>query len=725
MKRAPKKAALKRSAATDEPSARATAAVFWLTISLLVSVPLAFSTSVHRIYSVPKFALLVTLSAALLPLLILIGSDPAQRKNMLQLIRSKQVFIVSVYFAAVSISTIFGVAPVASLFGSVYNQMGLVTQLCFFVFFISLISGIATSQARFERALWVIAMTGLVVATYAIAQAFGRDPFIPSSLYTFDSAEGRVARVIGSIGHSNYLGNFLLYTTLISAGLAIIARGPARRFAVLSAVLSTAVIALSGTRGAWVGLIAGAIALAAIEMRSKVGLPLKAPVRRIVPTAITVLIAALILAWVIASSPTSSGIAVRVRSFVAEGFTGSGRTILWRDSIRMVPAFVLVGCGPEGFRKAFLVYKSRELAQHAPQINNESSHNAYLDAAISYGLAGAIAYTAIIASAVCLLMGRRRVANGRMRTLITAILSAIVAAAVHNFFIYDQISTGLYFFAIIALACAAANVINGHKSSVDNQTLLPSARRWLRRSVIVAGCALFALAGWQSASLVQRDAQIRKALDRANSGDFNGVSNHGARAVSGPDPAGDFGFLFARALTLCADRMKASDERAKAIDMAMSHADGSLAHTLTPESNHLLIAYLALLKGDAVRLRTGAAEALRIDPNYFNSHWLMAEAYLLEGDRKMAVNEARAALDINPNSREAKSVLKRARGDLVGRKRTVEDMIDQARALDREGKPKKARRVLLRAIGSSQDHCPECRRLLDEIDRRIEEMKEK
>ncbi|HEX5733690.1 MAG TPA: O-antigen ligase family protein [Blastocatellia bacterium] len=730
MKRAPKKAALKLSAATVESGARARAAVFWLIVSLLVSVPLAFSTSVHRIYSVPKFALLVTISTALLPLLILMGIDPARRKNMLQLIASKHVLIVCVYFAAVSISTIFGVAPVASVFGSVYNQMGLITQLSFFVCFIGLIIGIATSPARFERVLWVIAMTGLVVAAYALVQAFGRDPFIPSSLYTSDSAAGRVVRVIGPIGHSNYLGNFLLYITLISAALAIVARGPARRFAVLSAVLSAAVIALSGTRGAWVGLIAGAIAFAAMEMRGGASLLLKTPARRIVPTAVTVLIAALILVWVITSSPVSSGITARIRSFVSEGFTGSGRTLLWRDSIRMVPSFALVGSGPEGFRKAFLAYKSRELARHAPQINNESSHNTYLDAAISFGLPGAIAYVAIIASAFALLIDARRAADARIRVLITAILSAIVAVAVHNFFIYDQIPTGLYFFATIALACAAANVVNDHKVKdhkvpVDNQTQPPGARRWASRVIAVAGCALVAVVAWQSASLVRRDAEIRKALDLANLGDFNGVTNHGARAADGLDPAGDFSFLFARALTLCADRMKANGERTKAIDLAMAHANDSLAHTLTPESNHLLIAYLAMLRGDPERLRAGASEALRIDPNYFNSHWLMAEAHLLEGDRKMAVTEARVALDINPNSREAKSVLKRVRGEREGRKRTVEEMIDQARALVREGKPKKARRTVLRAIRASQDRCPECRRLLDQIDRRSEEMRER
>jgi hypothetical protein len=55
------------------------ALAFYLSISLLVIVPLAFSTRFYRIYSIPKFAILLVGSAALLPLLAWSLIDPHRR----------------------------------------------------------------------------------------------------------------------------------------------------------------------------------------------------------------------------------------------------------------------------------------------------------------------------------------------------------------------------------------------------------------------------------------------------------------------------------------------------------------------------------------------------------------------------------------------------------------------------------------------------------------------
>src|SRR5262249_28835359 len=170
----------------------------------------------------------------------------------------------------------------------------------------------------------------------------------------------------------------------------------------------------------------------------------------------------------------------RARRALAEGTGGSGRTLLWRDALPMLPAYGLSGCGPEGFRKAFLPHKSKELAQLAPLTNNESSHNAYLDAAIAYGLPGAILYVAVLASALVLLIRARRcAADGEMKIACAGILSALVAVAAHNFFIFDQIPTGLYFFAFAGLAQAAFNVTAGAARVKDDAapSLAPAAVR--------------------------------------------------------------------------------------------------------------------------------------------------------------------------------------------------------------------------------------------------------
>ena len=257
------KATLKQAGSNIEIESKAGAAVFWLSISLLVVVPLAFSTFVYRSFAVPKFALLLAGSAILIPLLILAQSKSASHK-----LKTRHVLLVCLYLVVISISTALGTAPLASLFGSAENQMGLITRLCFLVCFFAVIVGTGASEARYQKALRAVSLTGLFVAAYAFAQFFGRDLFQSPEQYTFNSAAGQIRRVASTLGHANYLGNFLLYTTPLSAGLALVSRGGARSLALISALLSVAAVVMSGTRGAWVGLAVGAIAFLLLRSRA-------------------------------------------------------------------------------------------------------------------------------------------------------------------------------------------------------------------------------------------------------------------------------------------------------------------------------------------------------------------------------------------------------------------------------------------------------------------------
>src|SRR6185369_15890451 len=323
-------------------------APYWLTVSLLVIVPLAFSSAVYRIYTVPKFAVLLTGSSALLILLIWTAMrTPEVPDDVRRSLASRHVLLVSLYTAVILISTVFGVAPIASFFGSSYGQMGLLTHLSFFIVFISLIC-IAGSEKRFRGVLWAMTLTGLAVATYALVQFLGKDPFVPPRLYIFESDAGAVLRVISTIGHSNYLGNFLLYIAPLGVALALVSRGSARRAATAASVLSVLAIAFSGTRGAWVGLVIAALVLLLLlrpAKTEKVGAPER---RQTIWRAVVIALGVLALLAIVSVSSASRSLVLRARSMIHEN-TGAGRTLLWRDSMKMVRDYAIVGCGPEAF----------------------------------------------------------------------------------------------------------------------------------------------------------------------------------------------------------------------------------------------------------------------------------------------------------------------------------------------------------------------------------------
>jgi tetratricopeptide (TPR) repeat protein len=414
--------------------------------------------------------------------------------------------------------------------------------------------------------------------------------------------------------------------------------------------------------------------------------------------------------------------------------------------MKMVRDYAVMGCGPEGFRKAFLSYKSTSLARLAPGTNNESSHNSYIDAAVSYGLPGAILYIAIIASSFSLLLrARRRTTEKGTRTILECLVTALAAVVAHNFFIFDQISTGLYFFAFAALAQVASLIVSaqgadqnaedpraGLPSGSDNSPSVPARTqdsaglaspgkgRPLAVFRLSAGCVLFCAAAWYSIHLARADVSMSKAIGFAGAGELRGLLEYGNRGINRPDPAGDYRFMLARFLTLYVDNATALsgssesvENRTQAIRLAMSYAEQSVAHTNTPDSNYVLLAYLALQLGHFEEVFAYAAEAIRADPNFSNSHWLMSEAYLAQDQREEAAREARIALALMPSSIAARSTLKRALG--VPQSGKTDELIRYGQSLASKGKIKKAVRILHRAVQRSNGHCAECRSALAQI----------
>jgi O-antigen ligase len=685
-------------------SSRARTAAYWLTVSLLALVPLTFITGVYRTYSLPRFALLLVGSAVLLTLLLVIAALGVN----LAVLKSPLTAILCLYVLSVAVSSIFGVAPYVSLLGSFENQMGLLTHLCCFVCFAALGTGIGSSSARFRYVLWAMAGSGLVTSIYAVAQSAGTDPFVPARYYTFRAGAESVVRAVGTIGHADFLGNFLLYTTPLCAGLAFASRDSARRIAAAATIVSIAAIAATGTRGAWVGLAAGAAVYAILEMKSAARLLLRWSTSVRAWLVVVLVLAA--SAGLISMSPASRSVAARARSFVADKFTGSGRTILWRDSLRMVPSYALKGCGPEGFRKAFLPFKSDQLARTTRKIQNESSHNSYIDAILSYGVPGAALYAVlIICTLVLLLRARRQTADRQLAILFSAVISAFTAEIVHKIFIFDQIPTGLYFFAFAGLALSATVVAKAGTGAATESTKNIARNRALVWVAAATGLAVTVAAIWYSVSLLKADVEIKESVRASAASDFEALAAHGEQAVAAPDPAGGYRFLFERALWEYADPnwkgATSAPPRASAgaaIDLAITHAEKSIARGTSPDLACLLLCHLASAKEDYAALQAYATMGLSWDSSSKPFRSLLAEAFLGQGDSAAAERELAIWVSLG----------KRGPGSDKHREARVNALIQRSFNLAATGRLVRTRLELLRAKSVSGQACPACHRAL-------------
>lgn len=683
--------------------------VFILAVSLIGLVPLTFSGAVFRSYSLPRFALLLVGAAIILSMLVPLGLAGERFAEL----RSRLVTLLCLYVAVLTIASVFGVAPYVSLFGSFENQMGLLTFVCFMVCFVGVVVGIGRSYARFITVLWVMSGSGLLISLYAVAQSAGRDPFVPPRAYTYRAGAQSVMRVVGTLGHADFLGNFLLYTTPVAAGLAFATRGRARRIAVAAVGVSIVAIAVSGTRGAWVGLIASAFVFAMLEARS--GASLLTRWSRSVRAWLAIVGIVLVSTLVIAFSPATGNVATRVKSFAADRFTGSGRTILWRDSLRMAPRYALLGFGPEGFRKAFLPYKSDELARITKRVQNESSHNSYIDALVSYGVVGAALYLAVIVFALALLVGARRRAVDRRRVIaLSGVLSAFAGALVHKLFIFDQIPTGLYFFAFIALAVSASNIaeVEAHREVVSSSTATRQRALVSLRMASAVGALVVGAAVWYSASLLRADVEIKRAIRASDNADYPWLLQHGERAAAAPDLSGGYHFLVAdcarRYLAVLAARSDApvlvasSDEARAAIDLGITHAEKSIEHSNSPDAAYLLLCHLKSERKDYSGLRQAAESLLSLDPHFGPAHSFLAEAWLALG------NESEAEREIGTWMR----LRRRGAGNDRQRDKRVQQFIARSLKLASQGKRMRARAELLKGEAVAGEGCPDCHHAL-------------
>src|ERR1017187_239279 len=287
---------------------------------------------------------------------------------------------------SLALSTVFSSNPALSLYGTAWRRYGALSQAGILV--IAFLAATYTA-GRVERATVIvrgISTAALLAAMYGIAQYCGWDPLLPGSAYHIGEGIWSIVRPPGTLGYSSYFAVWLDMACFAGlAGMESDTNVTWRWIAGASALLSACAILLSGTRGAYAGLAAGAVVW--LFWRGF----------RLTRRMIAGLAVAALLGLVFYCSPAGWQLRSRARWF-AEDPWGGARLYLWRDSARMAADRLAYGHGPEVFSAAFPRYESRQLAAAYPDFAHESPHNIFLDALVAQGLPGLAALCCICAA---------------------------------------------------------------------------------------------------------------------------------------------------------------------------------------------------------------------------------------------------------------------------------------------------------------------------------------
>ncbi|MEW6716695.1 MAG: O-antigen ligase family protein [Chloroflexota bacterium] len=386
----------------------------WLAV--LIVVPVFFNVYSIRIFEPDKITLLRTLTLIILGAWLVKEVETSrfrkggESSKLGQILRTPLVLPVVALGLVYVISTIFSVNPHVSLWGSYVRLQGAYTTFSYILIFFTLICNLR-SRAQVDRLVTTVIMASLPVCLYGVMQHFNLDP-IP---WGGDVTQRIAANMGNSIFVAAYLIMVIPLTILrnvetvrdirgraVPSGLLILQEG-AYLFAL---AVQLAALYLSGSRGPWLGFLAGVFFLFVFLTNYWR--------KRLLTLGIVGVSAALGVFLVLFNIPqgpleslrTVSGIGRLGRIFETSGGTGRVRVLIWESEVKLAtssdtltypdgskdvfkPLRLLVGYGPESISLIFNPFYPPELA-HLEHRNAspDRSHNETWDAFITTGLLG-------------------------------------------------------------------------------------------------------------------------------------------------------------------------------------------------------------------------------------------------------------------------------------------------------------------------------------------------
>ena len=426
-------------------------AIASLLAAACVLLPLVFTIASGDVFALPKTVVLWAVAAAAAVLVaVALARDRRLRRT------DPLTIAVLAYTGLTVVATILSIDPGHSLAGEKFQYQGLFSSLAYVVLFMAARLSI-TSVARVQGVALGLLASAAIAAAYAIAQAVSLDP-IWTTLYK--------DRPFSTMGQASALASVFGMATLLSLSLVVGRPRRVQAVVVAGAILSAIGLALTFSRGGYLGIVAGVI-VACLVLAA--GRSLSVPWARLVRTAIPVAGAVLLLgAVVIVWQPVNAfagQIAQRAFSIPAVTETSNRSHLdMWEVGIRIAAEHPLIGTGPDSYVLLFGDYRDRvltpERAVVMARFRPESAHNVYISTAAGAGVPALIAYVAMIGLALAagVQAARRDVSPAARLTLAGLIGAVAVHLVTDSFMTAEAASAGIFWIMLGAIAGFAGSL---------------------------------------------------------------------------------------------------------------------------------------------------------------------------------------------------------------------------------------------------------------------------
>jgi len=523
---------------------------------------------------------------------------------------------------SLAVAAVTSLDPQLSWFGTRWRSFGALSQIAVLAIGVVAAGSFRASPRALLVSLRMLSLAGLCAAVYALLQFLGLDPLLDPHLYTLATAM-HVTRPPSTFGHPGYLGGFETAVFFVSLGL----RSRESRFIwrlllAVCTVSALVAILISGTRAAVLAVLLCCPILLTRRARLAPGgrMPL-------------LLLATSLAAFgMLLAAPQGEGLRLRLHQWIQD--PGGPRSVLWKDTLRMIGSAPITGSGPETFAVVFPKFESRELYVRYPDFQQESPHNIFLDAAACQGIPGLIVLVLSIALGACCVWKTEDTNRELGRVLVAGLLALVIF---HQFFAFT-LPTFLTFLLLISALVGL---------SKPDRPALQSVPRPARVSFAVVRGAVALILLACAAQLDVTDhafARIDALLKQGNLAD--GIEQyHQQRRLRlmgrGPD------LWYSQQMVWAAQSLP--DGALQQLARAEAVESSRIAFQAPGEDRVLAAYHRALLCASIGQEQTAetVTRKLSLDaPNWYQPHWILSRLLTANGRITDAKSEADLALDL-------------------------------------------------------------------------------
>jgi O-antigen ligase/tetratricopeptide (TPR) repeat protein len=460
--------------------------ITWLAIIFLI--PLFFNPQSHNVFAISKASLLQFLVVVMLALWLadwIMNSTNRSRLNWRNIISSPLHLPILIFGLLYILSTAASITPAISFWGSYFRKEGLLTMLCWILFFLIVAQQIR-NRAQIFRAIYTLLLSSGIVSVLGILQYF-----IPDAMFNvFHIAYP--GRAFSTAGNPLFLSSFL--AMVIPINLALIINSWNKGNKGKNTIVLTGLVILLALQFWCLWLAQYSITILLFIIAPVIFLIILGIVRRkrliLSLGAVSLLILGIIAGWLLipllftipkVETPGSTQNMETVPIADKLGLETLGwRVEYWRNTIdllrespevpfsndRLLAFRRFIGYGPETFIVTFQLFFPKESISEYTQRSElvDRPHNHYLYLAATIGLLGLMSFLSILAVFFYLCFRYlRRTTTDIDRLLLIAMVAGMVQYMVDILFNPSSIPPELVFWLILALVPVIGRFIQNNE----------------------------------------------------------------------------------------------------------------------------------------------------------------------------------------------------------------------------------------------------------------------